>query len=235
MSKLGIIQERIRTLANPEIAEHSKRFFKTGKGEYAEGDICLGVRVPVIRSIAKAFKDCPMKVVFKLMESKYHEERLLALVMMVNRCKKAGQLEHRTIYDHYLNHTHLVNNWDLVDTSAHPIVGGYLLHRSRKPLYKLAKSALLWDRRISIISTFMFIREGETEDVLKLSKILLNDPHDLMHKAVGWMLREMGKRDREAETKFLDAHYQIMPRTMLRYAIEKYPEKDRQAYLKGLR
>lgn len=233
---LKAIQSHIRELSNPTIAEHSKRFFKTGPGEYAEGDLCLGVRVPVVRKIAKQYSAAKLNTVFKLLESKYHEERLLALIMMVDRCKKTPDSEeHKAIYDHYLAHTHLVNNWDLVDCSAHYIVGRYLLHRSRKPLYKLAKSSLLWDRRISMIATWIFIREGETEDILKLAKIHLTDDHDLMHKAVGWMLREMGKRHPEVETAFLDQHYQSMPRTMLRYAIEKYPEKDRQAYLRGER
>jgi 3-methyladenine DNA glycosylase AlkD len=229
------IQTRIRAEADPVIAEHSKRFFKSGPGEYAEGDQWLGIRVPVIRSIAKEFWEAELEVIFKLLESKYHEERLLALIMIVNRCKKGAPATHKQIYDHYLSHTHLVNNWDLVDTSAHSIVGTYLLKRSRQPLYQLAKSELLWDRRISMIATLIFIRKGETEDVLKLARIHLKDKHDLMHKAVGWMLRELGNRNRQAETEFLDQHYQKMPRTMLRYAIEKYPEKDRQAYLKGLR
>lgn len=233
---LKSIRSHIRSLANPTIAEHSARFFKSGPGEYAEGDICLGVRVPVIRQIAKEFVQADLQVIFKLLKSKYHEERLLALIMMGNRCKKApDSAEHKVIYDHYLANTQYVNNWDLVDCSAHYIVGRYLLNRSRKPLYKLAKSKLLWDRRISMIANWIFIREGETEDVLKLAEIHLNDEHDLMHKAVGWMLREMGKRHRESETEFLDRHYKQMPRTMLRYAIEKYPEKDHQAYLKGLR
>ncbi len=233
---LSTIQSHIRSLANPAIAEHSTRFFKTGPGEYAEGDRCLGVRVPVVRKLAKNFAVTELKTVFKLLESTYHEERLLALILLVNRCKKAPESEeHKTIYDHYLTHTKQVNNWDLVDCSAHYIVGRYLLHRSRKPLYKLAQSKLLWDRRISIIATWIFIREGETEDILKLSTIHLKDDHDLMHKAVGWMLREMGKRHPEVEKDFLDQHYQTMPRTMLRYAIEKFPEKIRQDYLKGLR
>jgi len=235
MSNLRTIQKHIRALANPQLAEHSKRFFKTGKGEYAEGDIFLGVRVPVTRTIARKFKDTPLEIIFKLLESDYHEERLLALIMMVERCKKCDEEERKIIYEYYLEHTHLVNNWDLVDCSAHYIVGAYLLNRSRRPLYELAKSEFLWDRRIAMVATWIFIREGETEVVLKLSKILLNDPHDLMHKAVGWMLREMGKKNQNAETSFLDKHYREMPRTMLRYAIEKYPEKDRQAYLKGLR
>jgi 3-methyladenine DNA glycosylase AlkD len=235
MSDLQSIQKHIRILANPVIAEHSKRFFKTGPGEYAEGDVCLGVRVPVVRGIAKRFAATPLSVVFELLESEFHEERLLALIMMVNRCNKGTSEEHKVIYDHYLSHTHLVNNWDLVDCSAHYIVGGYLLNRNRRPLYQLAKSKWLWDRRISMIATWILIRENDLEDVVKLAEIHLTDTHDLMHKAVGWMLREMGKKDQALETQFLDEHYQNMPRTMLRYAIEKYPEKDRQAYLKGVR
>ncbi|MCB1122254.1 MAG: DNA alkylation repair protein [Verrucomicrobiae bacterium] len=229
------MQHRFRAVADPEIAEHSKRFFKTGPGEYAEGDKCLGIRVPVVRRFAREFQDTTLETVFKLLESGYHEERLLALIMMVNRFRRSDDAGQKIIYEHYLANTHRVNNWDLVDTSAHPIVGGYLLHRSRKPLYRLAKSDLLWDRRISIIATYTFIKAGESEDVLKLAAIHLNDEHDLMHKAVGWMLRELGKVNPEAETGFLDQHYKKMPRTMLRYAIEKYAEKDRQAFLQGLR
>jgi 3-methyladenine DNA glycosylase AlkD len=235
MATLQEIQSQIRSLANPTIAEHSKRFFKTGKGEYAEGDRCLGIRVPVTRGLAKQFRETPLKVVFKLLESEFHEERQLALIMMVNRCKKGDPEEHKIIYDHYLANTRWVNNWDLVDCSAHYIVGGYLMHRNRRPLYQLAKSEFLWDRRISMIATWIFIRENDFEDVIKLAKIHLHDSHDLMHKAVGWMLREMGKKNRHLETEFLDKYHREMPRTMLRYAIEKYPEKDRQAYLKGLR
>ena len=233
---LKVIESHIRKLANPTIAEHSRRFFKTGPGEYAEGDECLGIRVPVVRQVAKQFAEVELKIVFKLLQSAYHEERLLALIMMVNRCQTAPDSEeHRTIYDHYLANTQQINNWDLVDCSAHKIVGRYLENRSRKPLYRLARSKLLWDRRIAIIATAWFIHLGETEDVLNISEILLHDSHDLIHKAVGWMLREMGKRHPKMETAFLDKHYQTMPRTMLRYAIEKYPEKDRQAYLKGMR
>ena len=235
MSTLNTIQKHIRALANPDIAEHSKRFFKTGPEDYAEGDLSLGVRVPVIRTIAKTIATTPLPIVFKLLESKFHEERLLALIMMVNRCKKGTCEEHKLIYDHYLSHTQWVNNWDLVDCSAHYIVGSYLLNRDRRPLYRLAKSKLLWDRRISMVATWIFIRENDLADVVKLAEIHLNDTHDLMHKAVGWMLREMGKKDQALETQFLDKHYRDMPRTLLRYAIEKYPEKDRQAYLKGLR
>ena len=235
MPTLKDIRSHMRSLANPTIAEHSKRFFKTGKGEYAEGDKCLGVRVPVTRGLAKQYQDTKLTVVFKLLESEFHEERQLSLIMMVNRCKNGDPKDHKTIYDHYLANTHWVNNWDLVDCSAHYIVGGYLMNRNRRPLYKLAKSDLLWDRRISMIATWIFIRENDLEDVIKLATIHLKDTHDLMHKAVGWMLRELGKKNLDLETKFLDEHYREMPRTMLRYAIEKYPEKDRQAYLKGLR
>ena len=223
----------LKELANPEIAEHSQRFFKTGKGEYGAGDKFLGIRVPVLRSQAKKFKHLSLQEVQRVLKSSFHEERLCALFMLVNKFAKADEAKQKTIYEMYLAHTKYVNNWDLVDSSAHQIVGGYLLERNRKPLYRLVKSKSLWERRIAIIATYHFIKRDDFTDTLDLSERLLKDPEDLIHKAVGWMLREVGKRNLSLEKAFLKQHYQKMPRTMLRYAIEKFPEQQRKKYLNG--
>ena len=227
------ISKALRELANPDIAEHSKRFFKTGKGEYGEGDKFLGIRVPLIRRQAKQFRDTSLAEVGKLLESGYHEERLCAVLILVLQFDGAAEQQKKAIYELYLSSTAYVNNWDLVDSSAHLIVGPYLERRSRRRLYKLARSTDLWERRIAIMATYHFIRNGDFDDTLALAELLLHDDHDLIHKAVGWMLREVGNRDRRAEEDFLESHYREMPRTMLRYAIEKLPERRRQAYLKG--
>jgi len=227
------ISEYLLSLYDPERAEHSQRFFKTGKGEYGEGDIFLGIRVPVIRKAVKTYKDTPVDVVAMLLKSKYHEIRLFSLLLLVHRFSKAELVEQDEIYQLYLANTQFINNWDLVDSSAHKIVGKYLEHREREPLYALAQSKSLWDRRIAIIATAYFIGKNQYEDTLKISKILLHDTEDLIHKSVGWMLREVGKRDIEQEVTFLNAHYLSMPRTMLRYAIEKFSEEERKRYLKG--
>ncbi len=227
------VKAHMQELSNPKIAEHSLRFFKTGPGEYGEGDVFLGIRVPVTRKVARKFRELPLEQVLKLLKSKFHEERLLALFMLVALFKKGNDKEKQNIYEAYLNHTEYINNWDLVDSSAHQIVGGYLFERDRKRLYQLAKSKSLWERRISMIATYTFIKKDDFEDTLKLSEILLTDEEDLMHKAVGWMLREVGKKDIEVEEKFLRKHYKKMPRTMLRYAIERFEEEKRQGYLKG--
>jgi len=228
------VKAQMQELSNPKIAEHSLRFFKTGPGEYGEGDIFLGIRAPVMRKVARKFKELPFEQVLKLLKSQFHEERLLALFMLVAGFKKGDEEQQKKIYEAYLSHTDFINNWDLVDSSAHQIVGGYLFERDRKPLYKLAKSKSLWERRISIIATYHFIKRDDFEDTIKLSDILLADKEDLMHKAVGWMLREIGNRALEVEEKFLRKHYKKMPRTMLRYAIEKFEEKKRKSYLHGM-
>ncbi len=229
----------MRRYADPERAKHSQRFFKTGKGEYGEGDRFLGVRVPDIRRVAGQYKDLPQLEVLKLLRSPIHEERFLALAIMVNRFKKAAgtgdREQQRLLYDSYLTHFEWINNWDLVDVSCRDIVGGYLLTRPKRErgiLKEWASSSHLWTRRIAIIATWQFIREGEYGDTLQLAKTLLRDEHDLIHKAVGWMLREVGNRERAPLTAFLDRHAHRMPRTMLRYAIEKLPAKKRQAYLR---
>lgn len=230
---ISSIQKELRKSADTSIAANNNRFFKTGKGEYGEGDIFLGVRVPTIRSVAKKHKDAPVAEILGILKSEYHEERLLALIMLVNLFSKSDDVNKKTIYKAYLANTEFINGWDLVDSSAHQIVGGYLLNNSRGKLLSLAKSKSLWERRIAIISTYHFIKRDEYKDTLKLSKLLINDDEDLIHKAVGWMLREVGNRDRSIEEHFLLEHYQIMPRTMLRYAIEKFDPAVRKQYLKG--
>lgn len=227
------IQRRLRAMAHPEHAAHAQRYFKTGPGEYGEGDVFLGIRVPALRKLAKEYRDVATADAVALLASKYHEERLLGLLVLNLRFQRGDAATRREIYTRYLENTARINNWDLVDLSAHVIVGGYLRERSRRPLYRLARSKLLWDRRIATIATFAFIRDGDFDDALAIAEILVNDEHDLMHKAVGWMLREVGNRDRAVEEAFLQQHYHTMPRTMLRYAIEKFPEKRRKAYLEG--
>jgi len=222
----------LHSLANPEIAEHSRRFFKTAEGEYGFGDKFLGIRVPVIRQAVKRFETTPLSVAEKLLKSEYHEVRLYALLLLVFRFSKSSVDKQDEIYHLYLRNTRYVNNWDLVDSSAHYIVGAYLENKDRSVLYDLSKSNSLWERRIAIISTFCFIRKNQFGDTLRISERLLSDQEDLIHKAVGWMLREVGKRDLAIEVAFLKAHYQKMPRTMLRYAIEKFSKEERQKYLR---
>ena len=230
-------------LANPEKAKLLSRFFKTGKGEYGEEDIFLGIVVPEQRKIAQKYIELSLPEIQKLLSSKIHEHRLTALIILTLQYKKAEKDNKQNqsatvktkedIFNLYLNNTKYINNWDLVDISAPNIVGNYLLNKDSKDrsiLYKLAKSHL-WDKRISILATFAFIRNNQFEDSLKLAEILLNDKYDLIHKATGWMLREIGKRDQSVEEEFLNKHYQTMPRTMLRYAIEKFDEKKKKYYM----
>ncbi len=228
------IKKELNSLANKKQAEISQRFFKTGKGEYGEGDIFLGIKVPIQRKVAGRFEDLPLKDIEQLLHSSIHEYRLTAIIILVNQFKKADKKLREKIYKLYLRNTRWVNNWDLVDSSAHYIVGEYLLDKPRDVLYKLAKSKMLWERRIAIISTFVFIRDNNFEDTIKLTKILLNDKHDLMHKACGWMLREVGKKSEKGEKeliKFLDKYTLEIPRACLRYAIERLGEKRRKYYL----
>lgn len=227
------LQKDLRKFASKERAKSNKWFFKTGPGEYGEGDKFLGISVPDSRKVAKKYKDLSLKGTTKLLKSPWHEERLVALLILVERFAKTDEPERKEIYNYYLSSTKYINNWDLVDLSAHKIVGPYLEGKSKEVLYKLAKSKILWEKRISIISTFYYIANRKFDDALKIAKILLNDDHDLIHKAVGWMLREVGNRERAVEEKFLKKHYKKMPRTMLRYAIEKFPENLRLKYLKG--
>jgi len=227
------ISKLLRGHANPDIAEHSSRYFKTGQGEYGAGDQFLGIRVPDIRAQVKKCEAVSLDDTQLLLMSSFHEERLFALLLLVKKFAKGDENEQAAIYSLYLNNMHRINNWDLVDSSASQIVGSYLESRDRQILYKLVKSTNIWERRIAIISTFQFIRNNQFNDALKLAKMLLNDKEDLIQKAVGWMLREIGKRDVAVEQAYLQTHYRKMPRTMLRYAIEKFPEQVRKKYLAG--
>lgn len=224
----------LQALGDEVIAEHSQRFYKTGKGQYGEGDVFIGIRVPVLRKQVKRFQALDLNEITHLLESPIHEVRMFALLLLVERYKKVDVTEQSTIFQIYKVHTHCVNNWDLVDSSAPYIIGGHLYERNKTLLYDWAESDLLWERRIAIVATFYFIRHHQFDDTLKLSEMLLQDKEDLMHKAVGWMLREVGKRDEVVLKAFLKKHYHDLPRTLLRYAIEKFAESERQAYLKGL-
>lgn len=229
---LNQIKEDLQKSGNPEKAEILSRFFKTGKGEYGEGDIFLGITVPDQRKVAKQYIDLSLENIQKLLSSKIHEHRLTSLLILVEKYQKANEINKKKIVDFYLKNTKNINNWDLVDLTSAKILGDYLFERDKSILYKLAKSDNLWERRISIIATFHFIRNNEFEDTLKISEILLNDYHDLIHKAVGWMLREVGKKNQDVEESFLKKYYKKMPRTMLRYAIERFDEKKRKFYLR---
>ncbi len=233
MSSTREIRNKLRTLSNKERAEVLQGFFKTGPGQYGEGDIFLGITVPMLRKLAKEYDGVSLDTAAELLNSGIHEERLLALLMLVRAFSKSGDALKNTIYNFYLKNTRSINNWDLVDLSAPNIVGAFLIDKSRGPLYRLATSRDLWRRRIAILSTFAFIRQNDFTDTLGIAKVLLSDEHDLIHKAVGWMLREVGKRSLSAEERFLKRHYRKMPRTMLRYAIERFPESKRRSYLNG--
>lgn len=227
------IRKAISKQKNPTQAVNLQRFFKTGKGEYGEGDIFYGIKVPEQRIIAKQFKDLALNDLKNLILSKVHEERLIAAFILVDQFKSGDEKKKKIIFNFYLKNRKGINNWDLVDLSAPKIVGAYLIDKEKDLLYKFARSKDLWEKRMSIISTQAFIREHYFDDTLNISEILLSDKHDLIHKAVGWMLREVGNRDMETEEEFLRKHYKKMPRTMLRYAIEKFTEQKRNAYLKG--
>lgn len=205
------------------------RFFKTGKGQYGEGDVLWGIKVPVQREVSRMFKEASLKEIQELLDDEIHECRLTGLLILVETYKRAENK--KEIVDFYLKNTRRINNWDLVDLTAPKIVGDFLLDKKRDVLYSLARSNDLWERRIAVLSTFAFLREKQFKDVLKISEMLLKDKHDLIHKAVGWMLRELGKRDKDVEIVFLEKHHKTMPRTMLRYAIEKFGEKERKKYM----
>ena len=225
------IHANLRSLGDPQIAEHSLRFFKTGKGEYGEGDRFLGIRVPEIRDVARQCRKVKLEVVRSLLGSPWHEARLLATVILVDQYHRGDDARKEAIYSLYCDNLRFINNWDIVDNSAPRLVGPHLETRDRAQLYSWAASSNLWERRIAIMATFHFIRQNDFTDALTLSERLLNDPEDLIHKAVGWMLREIGKKDRGVEEAFLVKHADRMPRTMLRYAIEKFPERERKAWL----
>ena len=230
---LETLRSKLRSMADPEKAKVLQRFFKTGPGEYGEGDVFLGIQVPVLRKFARENRDLDDTSLQVLLRSSVHEERMLSLLILIQKYVRGTDEERKKIYDFYLVNTSFINNWDLVDLSAEHVVGHFLMRGSRRPLYQLAKSKSLWERRIAILSTFHFIKQHEFSDALKIAAILLSDKEDLIQKAVGWMLREVGKRDLEAEEQFLRKNYQKMPRTMLRYAIERFPEEKRKRYLKG--
>lgn len=227
------LEKEIIESGNPEKAVQMQRFFKTGKGKYGEGDLFLGMSNPQVRVFAKNNVNLSLPELAKLIRSKFHEVRAVAILVMVYKYPKVTDPEQKKLYEFYLANTKYINNWDLVDLSAHYVFGRYLVNRNREILYKLAKSELLWERRIAIISTFAFIRNKEYKDTFEICKILLTDKEDLMHKACGWMLREVGKHSGQEVLKhFLDENLARMPRTMLRYAIEKFPENIRLSYLK---
>lgn len=221
----------LKSLINPEKAAFLPKFFKTGPGQYGEGDQFIGVVVPNQRKIAKKYKNLPLAEIQKLIISPIHEHRLTSLFILVHQFQKGDGNKQKEIYEFYLKNKHQVNNWDLVDSSAHKIVGAYLLNKDRSILYELAHSPNLWDRRIAMISCFAFTDQEDFEDALAIADILVNDEHDLIHKAVGWVLREVGKKDQRVEEEFLMKHYKTMPRTMLRYAIEKFTRQKRDFYL----
>lgn len=225
------IRDDLRAAANPDDALFLQRYFKTGPGEYGEGDVFIGIRVPVIRKIAAAHKDLPLDDTLDLLRSPIHEDRMVALMILVRQMRSKDHDVRRAIYEAYLANTRYINNWDLVDTSAEYIVGAWLQERSRAPLRRLARSKSLWERRIAVLSTFHFIKLGEYDEALRIAGMLLGDREDLIHKATGWMLREIGNRDGDVEREFLRIHYRSMPRTMLRYAIEKFPEAERKRWM----
>ena len=228
---LASARRDIRRVARPERAESNKWFFKTGPGEYGADDRFLGITVPHLRSIAREYRDMPLKYVVKLLQSPWHEERLLALLIMVGQYVGGDTRTRQAIHQLYLRNTRSINNWDLVDSSAAQIVGAHLETRDRRMLRRLARSKSVWERRIAMIATYHYIRRRDSKDALAVAALLRRDDHDLIHKAVGWMLREIGKRDRSAEERFLRKHARAMPRTMLRYATEKFPRPLRQKYM----
>jgi len=230
---LAGLRQRLHRLASPADAKFLQRYFKTAPGEYGAGDKFIGIRVPVLRKLAREFRSLPPPAAAKLLQSPIHEERLLALLILTDAYERAGESGRAAIYRLYLKNLSRVNNWDLVDCSAPRIVGPHLEGRPRKILFRLARSKILWRRRVAVLATFHFIRQDDFADVLRLAALLLHDGHDLMHKAVGWMLREMGKRDLAELKTFLRKHAARMPRTMLRYAIEKLPEAERQSFLQA--
>ena len=234
MPTLSSLRQELSALGSPTKAAASAWFFKTGPGQYGEGDIFLGVTLPEQRKVAGRYRNLSLSDLETLVTSPLHEERMTALIILVGQFKRGDEAAQKAIYDFYLSHTAAINNWDLVDSSAEHIVGPWLETRDRSVLRKLAASPDLWERRISILSTFHYIKKGDPFEALAIAELLLHDEHDLIQKAVGWMLREVGKRcTQDAEEAFLARHYRTMPRTMLRYAIERFPAERRAAYLKG--
>jgi len=234
MNALLQLQKEIQSHKDPVRAKSSVWFFKTGKGQYGEGDVFLGLTVPLQRSVAKKFNTLPLEDLQKMLESKFHEYRFTALEILVMQFEKASIAEKKKIFNFYIKNSVRVNNWDLVDASAPYVTGEFLADKPRIVLYKFAQSGNLWKKRIAIVSTFAFIKRGEFADTLKIAELLLSDTHDLLHKAVGWALREVGKKDEKVLLKFLRQHYANLPRTTLRYAIEKFSSAQRKNLLQGI-
>lgn len=230
---LNKLKKELMKKANPIGAEKAQRFFKTGKGEYGDGDVFLGLTTPEEKEIVKKYFALCLDDIQKLLNDKIHEFRYAGISILVDKYEKALKEEKQKLVNFYLKNTRNINNWDLVDISAPHLIGDFLIDENKDILYKLAKSENLWERRIAIVSTFAFIRKGEFADTFAIAEMLLEDKHDLIHKAVGWMIREIGKRNQNALENFLKKHIKFMPRTMLRYAIEKFDEKKRKRYLKG--
>jgi len=228
------IRKTLEALADRDAALFAQRFFKTGAGEYGEGDLFRGIRVPVLRKLSLTLDESPLQEVILLLSSEFHEDRLLALLLLMRRFIRGKEQDQERIYRIYLANTCFINNWDLVDISAAHLVGRFLQFRDRVPLYRLACSVSLWERRIALIATLHFIRQGEFEDTLALAELFLDDKEELLHKAAGWMLREVGKKNGPVLEDFLLRHYRRMPRVMLRYAIERFPEERRSHFLKGM-
>lgn len=228
---LNKIKNELLLLGDPERANKLSSFFKTGKGEYGEGDVFLGISVPQQRKVAKKYTDLSLDQLEKLLSSKFHEYRLTALIILVLKYGKADNSGKKEIFDFYIKNTEFINNWDLVDLSSPKIIGDFLINRERSVLFELVNSDNLWKRRIAVLATFSFIRNDDFVDAISISRLLISDDHDLIHKAVGWMLREIGKRDENTLRNFLNEYYKQMPRTMLRYSIEKLSEKERKHYL----
>jgi 3-methyladenine DNA glycosylase AlkD len=228
-----IAEDALRAIAHPGKAFTAAKYFKTGPGEYGEGDQFYGIRVPQVREVARQFNTLPLDDCVALLQSPYNEARLMALAILVRRFEKGDAATKNTVYTTYMAQRHRVNNWNLVDSSAPFISGPFLLERNREVLRELAVSPVMWDRRIAVLSTFAFIRANDFAETLSLCAALLVDPQDLMHKACGWMLRELGKRDKAALLGFIQTHYSNMPRTMLRYAIEKFEPQTRKHLLCG--
>lgn len=233
MNNIDKITNCLKKLGNTEKGKHLSGFFKTGKGQYGEGDVFIGITVPEQRKVAKEYSNFSLSEIKKLLESKIHEHRLTALLILVQKYSKSNIEDKKNIIDFYLDNLTYVNNWDLVDLSAPKLLGDYLVDKKeeRNVLYKLAKSKNLWQKRISIVATYSLIKNKEFEDTIKISETLIDDNHDLIHKAVGWMLRELGKMNQDTEEEFLKKHHKNMPRTMLRYAIEKFNEEKRKFYM----
>ncbi|HPS86362.1 MAG TPA: DNA alkylation repair protein [Spirochaetota bacterium] len=231
MHKAETIKKELKKIADKDKAKHLAGFFKTGKGQYGEGDIFIGIRVPDQRKTAKLFFDTELHEIEKLLDDPIHECRLTALLILIEKFSKSDDIKKKEIVEFYLSKTSRINNWDLVDLSSHQILGNYYYSRDREILYKLVQSSSLWEQRIAVVSTYYFIKRNDFKEILTFSEMLLDHKHDLIHKATGWMLRETGKMDLKILKKFLDKNHRVMPRTMLRYAIEKLDETEKAVYM----